>query len=208
MRAAVFASLISAAAVFAFAPQANATPSICDAIPGNLVQNCGFEGTSDASGHPIDWTFTPAAAGSAGAVTTAFPNSGDWSFGFGAADQLNDTLSQVLSTNAGAQYTVDFYYSASGGTPSDLIVKWDNTTLLTLTNEPFTLYILYSFEVTGTGSDTLSFAGFDPQDFDLLDDVSVVAHTVEGVPEPITLSLFGAGLVGAAAMCRRRKAQG
>ena len=48
----------------------------------------------------------------------------------------------------------------------------------------------------------MSFAGFDGQDFDLLDDVSVVAHTVEGVPEPITLSLFGAGLVGALAMRR------
>ncbi|MGZ5940213.1 MAG: PEP-CTERM sorting domain-containing protein [Rhizomicrobium sp.] len=33
----------------------------------------------------------------------------------------------------------------------------------------------------------------------------IVTNNIEGVPEPITLSLFGAGLVGAAALRRRKK---
>ena len=45
-------------------------------------------------------------------------------------------------------------------------------------------------------------------DWDYNDVVYAIAYKVrtESVPEPLTLSLFGAGLAGAAALRRRRKA--
>jgi hypothetical protein len=54
----------------------------------------------------------------------------------------------------------------------------------------------------------LMFLGRQDPSFDGLDDVDVeLAGTAAptGAPEPITLSIFGAGLAGAVAMYRRRK---
>jgi hypothetical protein len=58
-----------------------------------------------------------------------------------------------------------------------------------------------------TGGD-LSFTELNPADNLglILDDVSLSVSDRTAVPEPLTLSLFGAGLAGAAAL-RRRKAK-
>ena len=182
---------------------ASATPSICDALAGNLVQNCGFELPALPSGLPPDWsTF-----GSEMSVTNAAPNSGTQNLEFGAFPPDLDVLSQTLGTTAGTTYNIDFYYHFSGDPTSGLTVTWDGTTLFSETNHaPLAGYTLLSFTALGTGSDTLEFDAYDARSFDYLDDVSVVAsQVVTGVPEPLTLSLFGAGLAGVAAMRRRKK---
>ena len=203
----VLAGLISAAAVLAFGSHASASPSICDATAGNLVSNCGFELSAPFGGQAPDWTFTAAAQGSDSTVTNVGPNSGAQAYSFGAADLADDTLSQLLVTNAGTQYTFAFYYEPSGGPFTHLMVNWDNDTLFEVFSPAGSGYMLHSFTVTGTGSDTISFAGYNDDFVDLLDDVSVVANSdTHSVPEPLTLCLFGAGLAGIAAV-RRRKAR-
>jgi len=71
-----------------------------------------------------------------------------------------------------------------------------------------------------TGTDTATFTLFDIDPYDNFYDFTqgvdgslinvgtgpVIVPPTNGVPEPITLSLFGAGLAGAVAMRRRRKA--
>ncbi|MEO6023861.1 MAG: PEP-CTERM sorting domain-containing protein [Burkholderiales bacterium] len=66
-------------------------------------------------------------------------------------------------------------------------------------------------QLAGLGG-SISFVGFEDKtfgqgsDFDYNDLIFAFANTaIVGVPEPLTLSLFGAGLAGAALMRRRKK---
>ena len=200
----VLVGLISAAAVLSLGSPANATPSICDAIAGNLVQNCGFELPHPPNGLPPDWN----ASGGFMFVTNGSPNSGFDALDIGAEPPDLDVLSQVLTTTtAGTHYTLSWYYHFSGGTPGGLTVLWDGSAVYTETDHSSLAgYALFSVTVTGTGNDTLEFDAYDAPSFDYLDDVSVVEQqATTGVPEPLTLSLFGAGLAGAAALRRRKK---
>jgi hypothetical protein len=72
-----------------------------------------------------------------------------------------------------------------------------------LVDQPLGDWTEHSFDFTATQSISLIyFGGWDVPGFQTLDDVVVTS-----APEPITLSLFGAGLAGAIAIRRRRKAK-
>jgi hypothetical protein len=60
----------------------------------------------------------------------------------------------------------------------------------------------YIFAPLVTGQGTISFNPLDP--FGVTDNTSFFVN-IHGVPEPVSLSLFGAGLIGAASMGRRKK---
>jgi hypothetical protein len=70
---------------------------------------------------------------------------------------------------------------------------------LTNTNVP-TAWTEYSYSVTGTGSDTVTFTAYNNPDWFYLDDVEVVASgpTASPVPEPGSAMLLGFGFVGVA----------
>src|SRR6267378_1982555 len=72
-----------------------AQPSICDAITGNLVKNCGFE-----TGDFTDWTTIPAvpANNSNFGVDNRLPNSGTYAAFFEATGTFDDTITQTLTT--------------------------------------------------------------------------------------------------------------
>jgi hypothetical protein len=114
------------------------------------------------------------------------------------------TLSQTFSDTAGQHYTFSFWFASVGDNPSDFSASWDGTSVLSLTN-PNTgaNWTEFSFSETGTGSDTISFAGHDDPAWMALDNVSV-SPSGGTTPEPSSLLLLGSGLLTVGGVIRRK----
>jgi len=111
------------------------------------------------------------------------------------------TLSQTFADHAGAQYTVSFWFASVGDNPSDFSASWDNTPLLSLTNpNTGSAWTQYTYQVTGTGNDTLTFAFRDDPGWMALDNVAVT----QNAPEPSSLLLLGTGVLGLGGIVRRK----
>lgn len=170
------------------------------AAQANIVVDGGFEDDSSA------WTFSgwfrtdvsPYAG--ATAASTGCVGAGCVAIG----EPSKASVSQMLTTVAGATYTLQFFYSPGPGGPNSLRVLWDGTLELALdgTSDGYQSYILSGLTASSTGTQ-LEFLGRQDPDYNRLDDVSVV-QTAAGVevPEPASIALLGAGLLGLAA--RRR----
>jgi hypothetical protein len=114
------------------------------------------------------------------------------------------SLSQTFSDHAGAQYTISFWFASNGDNPSDFSVFWNTTQLLSLTNPNTGVnWMQYTFQATGTGTDTLTFNFADNPAYMALDNVSVTQNQ-QTVPEPSSLLLLGTGVLGLGGMVRRK----
>ncbi len=171
------------------ASNADGIPSVCDAVPGNLVANCGFE-----TGDYTDWVTTSASVGSDFGLIKYNVNSGTFAARFGALDGQNDYIDQHLPTIVGHSYKVSFYVDASrlnlGG---EFVANWDGTNILTIIGQRGGGFQLYSFTLTATSNNTdLQFGGYSEPAFYYLDDVMVT----DTVAQAANLRAWGDNSVG------------
>lgn len=173
---------------------AGAAMSMPDAS-ASIVTNGGFE-AGDFSG----WTQSGDTAFTG--VDGFAPHSGDYAAFVGSIG--GTTLSQTLSTVAGATYQVEFWLQLlQDDLSTSFSWAWDNTTQMTLSNAPSFGYTAFSATVTASGaSTTLAFSFVNAPGFFDFDDVSVTQ-----VPEPASLglALAGVGLLAAGRIGRRRR---
>jgi hypothetical protein len=184
-----YGKVFAVVAMLAFAPPA---------ALASLITNGGFEEIPDLNG----WTVTHAASGS---VISIYNNShtGLNSVGFGAMADLYDSIDQSFSTTASAQYQLSFWLSWGSAGPSnaDFQALWNGSVILDVPGASTSDWTQYSFLVLATsGSTNLKFQGYNNPTWYYLDDVSV---DPAGIPEPSTLLLGGAGLLGLALLRRR-----
>lgn len=219
-----FASAFLVAA-FAMVPNQSQASSICDAVVGNLVSNCGFEGgvqSSTIDGNtnnlvPNSWTANAAFDLEPGfnQVNSSDPNSGTYKLQIGNFDnQPTPSVSQTLTDVASSTYNGSIWINYSQTTdPNALLqVLVDGSAVLTLTGPgpyppgvPSLSYEEFFFSFVGTGSDTLTIGAVtNPAEWGV-DDVSVTAAPVGATPVPAALPLFASGLGALALFGRRRK---
>lgn len=171
----------------------------CGAV--NLVRNPGFEEASTLT----QWTVTPAASGSLILVGATTPHSGSRNASFGAESGQDDVLSQVLTTNPGETYVFNFWMQLGSDQDIHFAASFNSTTLLNLTNTTTVdgLYQQFQFTVTGTGTDTIAFAGRSSIAFARLDDVYFGSTVPELAPACAQLPLLIASLLLTASRRRR-----
>ena len=197
------------------------TASICDAIAGNFVLNCGFEagtysstvGGSTNPNVPNDWVANAGfdSNSSFNQVRSSPVNSGNFALSIGNLDQPTNplsSLSQTITDSLGGAYSGSFY-TFDGGHGGDaaafLTFSVDGVPLVAL-NDTASSYAKYTFSFTGTGSDTLTFsAQTNPSEW-FVDDVAVVGPAVGVTPEPVSMLLLGTGLLAVGFFARKKLA--
>jgi hypothetical protein len=178
---------------------------LCVAAPTfaqNLITNGSFE-TGDFSGWTTGGNFEFTQVVSGGYYVYSGAQDGQFYTTMGPVGS-DGSLSQTLSTVAGAQYNISFWFASVGDDPSDFSVYWNGTQLLSLTNPNTGVnWTQYTFTATGTGSDTLTFNFMDSPEYLALDNVSVTQQA-STVPEPSSFLLLGTGVVGLGGFVRRK----
>jgi hypothetical protein len=193
-------------------PVSAGTLSPCTSVTGNLIANCGFE-TGSFAGWTQGGNTSETFVGSGMSSGYSGPNSGSEYALLGPNGYGN--LTQVLPTAAGQIYILSFYFASLGDKNSNFLVSWNGDNLMSLTQpETGAAFSQFSYQVSGTGSDTLEFLFRDNRGSLALDDVSVSPAEIQPpvpnppageTPEPGTIGMLLVG-AGAVLAVRRRLA--
>jgi hypothetical protein len=221
-------TMASAGMVAGTTKGAQAAASICDAVAGNLVTNCGFEGgtySSTIGGNtnnsvPNGWTPNAGFDLSQANNFVSNPllnsgNSGSFALVIGNLDiQPPPAVSQTLTDVAGATYSGSIFVDYGGGGDGDdkafFDVQINGGNVLALDDTSPARYTEYTFSFTGTSSDTLTLTGNTNPSSWVVDDV-VVTGPLSAVPAPLighglpVVLALGGTLFGAKLLERSRK---
>jgi hypothetical protein len=194
--------------------------SLCDAVAGNLVVNCGFESGSTSStidnytNNNVPDLWVPNAAFdfySGYNHLTGFANSGTDGLSIGDDDnEAVPVLSQTFSDNAGTTYNGSLYVAYGGAGDGDTNVFFnaliDGAPVVSLDDTASGNYTQYTFSFVGTGSDTLALQGnTNPSEW-YVDDVTITGASLpSATPEPGSTLLLACA--GGAFLLRRRLAR-
>jgi hypothetical protein len=169
---------------------------------GNLVTNYGFE-TGDFTGWTTGGNFEDSDVVFGPFYVYTGAEEGTYYGVLGPVDS-DATLSQTFADTLGTSYTFSFWLNAVGDDPSDFSAYWNGALLATM-SDPSTggVWTQFTFNPTGTGSDTIQFSFRDDPSYIALDNISVDTAT----PEPGSLSLLALGLIAFAFLLRRNRNQ-
>jgi hypothetical protein len=191
--AALFATVAGSSA------RAQSMPSICDAITGNLVTNCGFE-----SGTFSGWTQFGNTAFTS--VSTVAPNSGTHLLRAGPAGSVGGIKQTVNLTGAGQlSFSLLKAGESSSAVTATFEVRWGGSTLTALVDPAPFGFTQFTFDVVGTGDNELAFGFRNDPNVWSLDDVAVTGTSVP-VPEPGALGLLALSGLPLLVRVRRRRA--
>ncbi len=173
------------------------------AMAANLVTNGGFENNGGNFNSSIaNWSVNGHFAANNFAGVAAYAGAF-----FASTGCVNSycSIAQALATTAGVNYTLSFAFNRGqnvdfGG--ASTLVQWNGVNVGPDIGVGPIGWNLYSYNVTGTGNDTLSFNSFQNPAWTGIDSVSVNT----AVPEAASWAMMiaGFGLVGAT--MRRRTA--
>ncbi len=112
------------------------------------------------------------------------------------------SLSQTIVDSVGTDYVFSFWLANDGGTPNSFAASVDATTYLSLSDAGGFGWTEFSYNFTGTGSDTIDFTFQQDPAYWHLTDIS--AGTPSAVPEPSNFLLLGTGLAGVALLAGQK----
>lgn len=173
-------------------------------VTGQIIVNGGFESGSFSPG----WSLLSDPQNGVHTLVTSLedgivPFAGSFFATFSNSLSQASGITQSLTTTPGQSYVLSYWFtnSADSDTGNEFKVMWDGSTLTDLVgfSSLGTVWTNATFFVTGTGTDTLAFSGFQDLGWNGLDAVSLTA-----VPESSTCAaLFGITALGFAAYRRR-----
>ena len=172
---------------------------LCYTVSGNFVSNCGFE-TGDFTGWILYGGFPDDAV-----AGPPWNHTGSYGAALGPVGR-DGTLTQYVGGHT-TNYDLSFYLEniALDTPPNNFTVFWNGVDVgPDLVNSNDFSWTLYSIEVSGFDIsqqlNQLTFQFRNDPGFWGLDDVVVTNPT----PEPVSLILFGTGVVGLASVIRRK----